>query len=365
MGIYDEIPRMNTTPDAVVPLLKNLNNEIYLDSKPDSEFNIFKNVSAFIATEFTKVKFVFKNVANEDKLDYMLNLRPNKNQTGNQLLYDFAFGLLKRGYVYYKITKPQGAYAPTAIEVSQFQKTGFTKFDYKHLKMDVPTKLTEKYTNLISELSTRHTANLIEFKSKLKGTSGEDDLASQSVQTKMDNRLRVANHQIQKHGKMFTFSGEETKDHQAMTQPDSVALGDLKTLIYEHINISPKLLNGSYNEEDYRAFYAKHIRPLIEALQELLNSELVTYQDYSNGSRIEVILDLMQFATLESFTKMAKEGLYAGYLQFDTVRGTLGLDEYPDEIGKLIFSNKNAVALNDDALNEKLATGGTTNNEDN
>ena len=121
------------------------------------------------------------------------------------------------------------------------------------------------------------------------------------------------------------------------------------------------MLSGEYTEEDYRAFYAKHLQPLIGALEELLNAQLFDYVTYSGGAHISIILDLMQFATLESFTQMAKEGIYNGYLQTDDVRGKLGLKPYPDGLGKIIWSNKNAVALNNDDINKKLETGENTN----
>ena len=158
---------------------------------------------------------------------------------------------------------------------------------------------------------------------------------------------------------------ESTKDHANVTEPDGVALSDLKTLIYEHLHLSPKMLSGEYTEEDYRAFYAKHLQPLIAALEELLNFELLDYYTYINGGRISIILDLMQFATLESFTQMAKEGIYNGYLQSDDVRAKLGLKPFEGAYGQIIWSNKNAVALNDDELNQKLKTGDTTNEDSN
>lgn len=361
MTQFDDINTMaNHTPDYVVPMANNLTNSIFLDPNM-SEFDIFNNVAEFIAVEFTKVKFVFDNTPNTQKLDYLLNLKPNKDTTANEMLFEFAYSILKRGYVYYKIDKPKDAKQVSNIFMSRSAEYGYKKFDYKHLKLELPSRLTEEYTKLIHTLSTRHTTSVIEIQSQLKALKGEQDPNSPDAQLAMDNRLQTADNQIQKHGKFFTGQNESTKDHNNVTEPDGVALTDLKTLIYEHLHLSPKMLSGEYTEEDYRAFYAKHLQPLIGALEELLNAEILDYVSYSNGAHISIILDLMQFATLESFTQMAKEGIYNGYLQSDDVRAKLGLKPFEGGYGQIIWSNKNAVALNDDVLNKKLETGETTN----
>ncbi len=97
------------------------------------------------------------------------------------------------------------------------------------------------------------------------------------------------------------------------------------------------------------------------AFEELLNAELFDYNSYIAGSRIKLILDLVQFATLESFTTFAKETLYTGTTVNDDLRENLGLEAYPDGLGQIIFSNKNAVALNNPEVNALLQTGSTAN----
>lgn len=362
MGIFEDIPIQRQAPDYVVPMTDNLNNNIYFNIDKYGSLDLFKRVAEFIAIEFTKVKFVFDNVPNSQRLDYLLNLNPNDKQTGNQLLYEFAMGLLKSGQVYYKIEKPREAKAVKSISISRTYQKGYKLFEYRQLMLSLPTNLTTQYSDLISKLSTAHTNGAIMIKSKLKGENSTDP---EKMNQSMENRLRSADKQIKEHGKFFAFENEEASVLNNITSPDAVALNDLKSLIYEHMNISPKMLNGAYNEEDYRAFYAKQLQPLIGALEELLNSDIIDYDTYINNGKISVILDLMQFATLESFTKMAKEALYAGYLTADEIRRTLGKEDFADGYGNLYFSNKNAVILNNPELNAKVATGGTVTDESN
>ena len=362
MALFENIPIQQREPDYIVPLTPNLNNNIYFDVNSTDTLNLFTRVAEFVSIEFTKVKFVFDNVPNKARLDYLLNLNPNKEQTGNQLLYEFAVGILKNGRVYYKIEKPADAKAVKSISFSRVNQNGFKEFKYPQLKLRLPSNLTTQYADLITKVATAHTSGAVMLKSKLKG---ENTLDPSERNQAMENRLKVADEQIKNHGKFFAYDNEEATVLNNIVSPDSVALNDLKTLIYEHMNISPKMLSGSYSEEDYRAFYAKQLQPLIGALEELLNSEIVDYETYSAGGKISVILDLMQFATLESFTKMAKEALYSGYLTADEIRRTLGKEDYDAEFGKLIYSNKNAVILNNPELNAKVATGGENANESN
>lgn len=343
-----EISRVDNEPTAVVPITKNLNNYLYLDSASLKQFDLYDNVTAFVSKEFTKVKITFdEGTPNTPKLDYMLNLKPNSNQTANDLLFTFSKSMLDGGRVWYKVARNDRAV--TGIEFSQTLKPGFKVFTKPYLKVKRPTKLLDQYAKLLSELSVSHSNNIIEIQSQIK-TNDED------LDEKVQSRLNLLNNNIKEHGVFFTNPNEKTADHENIQTPDGTALADLKALILEHYNINQKLLTGAYTESDYRAFYATHLQPLSNAFEELLNSELLTYEAYSSGGRINVILDLMQFATLESFTAMAKDAIYNGYLQADEIRKTLGKKAYPNRYGERIYSNKNAVVLNGSEFNEPTPT---------
>lgn len=348
-------------PDAIVPLTSNVNNLVYFDPQR-GDLDLFADTSKFIAKEFTKVKItVSAETPNREQLNYLLNLNPNGTQTANELIYEFAYGLLRSGQVYYKITSSPKM--TTGIYVSRVDKPGYRKFTAKHIKLHVPDTVISQYADLIATLSTQHSSNVMEINSAIKTHDADATNAESEMDTKINNRLQRVQNNIRKYGMFFTNPNEQTKDHANLTQPDGAALEDLRTMIYESLHISPKMLDGSYSESDYRAFYATHLQPISAALEELLNSTLLTREQYLNGNRIEVILDLLQFATLESFTQMAKEGIYSGYLTLDDTRHSLGKEPYPDGIGQIIFSNKNAVALNNPDINQLLATGGTTDEE--
>ena len=86
--------------------------------------------------------------------------------------------------------------------------------------------------------------------------------------------MAAVNNQIKRFGSFLTNTNESTKDHANLTNPDGTALADLRALIYEQLHISSKLLDGSYTEEEYRAFYASQLRPLMGAFEELMQNYL-------------------------------------------------------------------------------------------
>lgn len=355
----------NKDPDVVYPLTDNLNNYVYFDPNTDTDLNLFKHVNRFVANEFTKVIVTFAgDIPGVKSLDYLLNVKPNSDQTGNQMLYVFAKSMLDHGFCYYKVTQPAN-HIIKSIEISAVNKPGFTQFKAPYLKHRVPDTLIQQYQDLLVGLSTKQSTNVLELNTKLKANTTPDQ-----VSAKLNDRLSQLRGQINKYGAFTSIADESTSDHANLTLPDGTALQDLRNLIYETLNINPKLLTGDYSEEDYRAFYSTHLMPLKGALEELLNQVVIGRDDYIKGCRINIILDLMQFSTLESFTNLAKEGLYNGYLTANEIRSVLGKDKYPDPFGDLIMGNKNAVILNNEELNDKVATkpksdneGGDTNNE--
>lgn len=340
MGIFDKLIEPFTTPAYIVPITSNLNNNIYFDTNNGGQ--IFQNISAFIAKEFTKSKIVLDNVPNRQRLDYMLNLRPNEDQTANEVLYTFALGLLKNGYIYYKVVG--SAKAPEKLYISLTNKTGYKQYKQDQLKLRLPSRLNAQYTKLINNLSTEKRTSRLHLKTTLRFKDAD-------FNAQAEERLRLLVSQAENAGGFVSSPNEEiTSVPMDIVQPKADALSDLKTLIYEHLNLSPEILSGGYNEVQYRAFYGTHLAPVSMAFEEFLNYQFLTYEAYIAGSKISVILDLMQTASLESFTEMARQGIYNGYLSPDEARQRLGLMPIANGLGGSYFTNKNALILAPETL---------------
>lgn len=351
MGFWETVISKFKTPDAILPVTTNLNNYLYSDPF-GAVGDVFQDVTKFIATEFTKVKITTtETIPNRERLGYLLNVKPNPDQSANELLYEFAYGMLAHGRVYYKIEQPANS-AVSAIYINRAQlDNSYKVFTARHLKLNDTSELQEKYTDLLNTISTRRATGALEINSKLAGT-----ITPEQQNEAMNNRLQTAQEQINKFGAFFTVQNESSKDHVNLTQPDRTALQDMKAIIYESLHINQALLTGDYNEVQYRAFNTTYITPLSASLSELLNIEVVGYNNYIAGERIEVILDLLQFSSLADLTAFADKGIYSGWIRYDEIRKVIGKDAYGGDIGSYIFSNKNAVILNDDTANKALET---------
>lgn len=324
-----------TNPSYIIPITSNLNNYVYMDKYNGGQ--IFTNISNFIAKEFTKSKIVLDGVPNKQRLDYILNLRPNDEQTANQLLQTFALGMLKNGYVYYKVTGTQKA--PEKLNISLVNKPGYKKYEQSHLKLIPPVELTRQYTELIASLSATKKTSRLHLKTNLRFKDAD-------FNNEAEARLKLLVQQAENAGGFVTSPNEEiTTVPMDIVQPKGEALEDLKALIYEHLNLSPQILSGNYSEAEYRAFYATQLQPVSMALEEFLNAEFLTYETYTAGNHISVILDLMQFASLSDFTNMARQGIYNGWLNPDEARRNLGLSPISNGMGNSYFTNKNALIL--------------------
>lgn len=342
MGFWQSL--LGREPDKKEELLKMqhgkaLYNNINFNVDGLKELNLYQNVREFIAKEFTKVKFTISDeIPNVQRMDYLLNLAPNSSQTANDMLYDFAFGMLSSGCIYYRVVKNDRAI--TQIYLSRTAMPGYTKFEKSYLRISKPTKLLAQYAKLLSTLSSDRTDSIIEISTRL-----ESPTEDTTVEDQVNARLGAINEEINESGLFLIQNGEETKDHPNIKKPGPEALQDLKSLIYESYNINQKILQGSYSEEDYRAFWATQLQPLANALEELFNYALLDYNTWTSGARIGVIMDLQQFSTLASFRDFADKGLYDGFLNADEVRTTLGKEPLKNGVGKIYYSNANAKRL--------------------
>lgn len=348
------------TPTAVVPVTPNLNNYIYADDA--LSLNLFEGITDLIATEFAKIQVGFsEKTPSRRSLEYLLRVSPNSSQSPDELLYTFARSLLDTGHVYYKITQPAGA-GVQSIEVSKSLKAGFKSLDATRLRLRKPRNLIDQYAKLLNTLSTSHSGNTLELNTMLRGNASIEE-----QKELLNERLAAIEFQQKQYGAFTTVNGEKITQHPQAVAPDGTALNDLRALIAQELHINASMLDGSYTESEYRAFYQTHVAPLASEFQAWINREIINRDAYLSGSRCIVNMDFTKVATISDFTAMAKDSLYSGYMTADEVRELLGRDPYPDGLGSVIFTNKNAIALSelpDSAAGQGFAADDTNTKED-
>src|SRR5699024_1810892 len=120
---------------------------------------------------------------------------------------------------------------------------------------------------------------------------------------------------------------------------DDKQIDSIKKKIYEYLGISESIVNSTYTENEWSAFYESVIEPLSLQLSLELTEKVFTQREQSFGNRIIFESNRLQFASNESKTKMLKELIPMGLLTLNDAREILNIPPEKD-------SNKRLQSLN-------------------
>lgn len=95
---------------------------------------------------------------------------------------------------------------------------------------------------------------------------------------------------------------------------DDKQLESVKRKIYDYLGISEAIVNSTYDEDNWSAFYESVIEPLALQLSLELSEKVFTKREQAFGNKIIFESNRLQFASNESKTKMLKELLPLGIL---------------------------------------------------
>lgn len=111
--------------------------------------------------------------------------------------------------------------------------------------------------------------------------------------------------------------------------------------IYNYLGINPKIVSSDYNEDEFASFYESVIEPLAIQLSLEFTNKLFTDREKAYGNKIEFTSIGLQFASMESKTKLLKEIIPMGLVTINEARSILNLPKLTDEDG-----NKRLQSLN-------------------
>ena len=111
---------------------------------------------------------------------------------------------------------------------------------------------------------------------------------------------------------------------------DDKQIDSIKKKIYEYLGISESIVNSTYTENEWSAFYESVIEPLSLQLSLELTEKVFTQREQSFGNRIIFESNRLQFASNESKTKMLKELIPMGLLTLNDAREILNLPPEKD-----------------------------------
>lgn len=113
----------------------------------------------------------------------------------------------------------------------------------------------------------------------------------------------------------------------------------VKRKIYDYLGVGESIVNGTYTEDEWSAFYESTIEPLALQMSQELTEKVFTQREQAFGNRIIFEANRLQFASNESKTQMLKELVPMGLLTINQALEILNLPPVED-------GNKHIQSLN-------------------
>lgn len=104
----------------------------------------------------------------------------------------------------------------------------------------------------------------------------------------------------------------------------------VKTKIYEYLGVSEKIVNSSYNEDEWAAFYESTIEPIALQLGLEFTRKLFTEREQSFGNRVIFESSRLQFASNQTKISLIKETMPYGLLTINQALEILNLPAVAD-----------------------------------
>ena len=138
----------------------------------------------------------------------------------------------------------------------------------------------------------------------------------------------------------------------------------IRNKIYSYLGISEKIVNSSYSEDEFAAFYESVIEPFALALGLELTAKIFTEREQAFGNHVIFESGRLQFVNNQTKVNLIKELVPLGLLTINQALEVLNLPSVPDGDKRLQTLNVvDAARANDYQLNEhtEAAAEGTAN----
>ena len=109
--------------------------------------------------------------------------------------------------------------------------------------------------------------------------------------------------------------------------------------IYKYFGVSEKLINGTYDESEFIAFYESVIEPLAVKLSQAFTVALFTKREQSFGNEIMFESNRLNYISVASKINIAKQLLPAGILTINDARDLFGYAPVPDGDERIVSLN--------------------------
>jgi HK97 family phage portal protein len=200
------------------------------------------------------------------------------------------------------------------------------KFTAKNNK--IPNLLDAKLNSMLTDMATSgKITGILKLKT---GMGGEEEKT---------NKLKSFTRAFVKGNNSGIAVLDSNEEFQMLTRDyKTVANEDIKMLkdnVYAMYRINEKIINGTYNYEEYEAFYNSMIEPFVKKIEEEFNRKLFTKTALTQGNRIIFVKLMLVGGSLKDQTQFLREMTQLNVLKINEARKLLQLN--PIEEGDKLY----------------------------
>lgn len=323
--------------------------------------------------------------AQKSSINSLLANRPNIYMSTSDFLYKIASQLLYYGNAFVYIQKDEkqniNGFYPidfTSCELKEYDNNLYLKFNFNNAKnivipytdiihirrnysthdllgQDAYKPLLETLTNLSK--SRQSISNKVENGGKISGILKLSGMVSQSEwKTKAELFADWFKSSTSKSGGVATI--DSTADFiPVSTKAESAEEAQLKYLqleVYSYFGINEAIVNGSYNETEWQAFYESIIEGIKIQLSQEFTAKVFTEKEKEYGNIIDFNSNRLTYASTTNKVNMVKELGALGLLTTNEARELFDLPPVEDGDKRLVSLNYiNADKADEYQLKEK------------
>ena len=136
---------------------------------------------------------------------------------------------------------------------------------------------------------------------------------------------------------------DNTSDYKELhvdnTTFDAAQMSLARDNIYKYFGVSEKLINGTYDESEFIAFYESVIEPLAVKLSQAFTVALFTKREQGFGNEVMFETNRLNYISVASKINIAKQLLPAGILTINDARELFGYAPVPDGDERIVSLN--------------------------
>lgn len=287
-------------------------------------------------------KFTKDKKRQENDFDYLLNVRPNSNQSAAEFWQDFIYTLLVENEILVILSDNnqlliadnflREKYAVYEDTFSDVEVKGYTfKRQFKMSEVIYITYNNEKFTKFLNGMFTDYTElfsrmietkmyeNQIRAQAEIESTQSLDESSRKKLSNfinRMYDSFKNNAFAIVPKTKGFNYTEVTANQNKVTKSVDEFEKlkHDLTGNVANVLGIPTTLVHGDMAEYEtaIKAYIRFCIKPLIKKIKDELNAKLISKTEYANGLKLQIngVSELSPLELAESVDKLVSSGTY-------------------------------------------------------